>query len=200
MEHGPARLTEVQRCDFARLLLSLDARRPVNVEKLRKEVTRYLANELDADSEIRAAMDEHGIKDSSSDYVDRQMGWFLEDRALSMIQMLVDNPKVGKRLINAEWGLKRLGPHDGSFVLSDRPLIRIHAYESPGATWVLPLTPTVAFVAANHKANLDRLLRCTGQRFAKLTNVSSAKQAERFVFSTEQNDERWLGKYLRHTQ
>ena len=43
LEHGPAGLTAGQRCDFARLLLSLDARRPFNVDKLRTEGAAHLA-------------------------------------------------------------------------------------------------------------------------------------------------------------
>lgn len=56
--------------------------------------------------------------------------------------------------------------------------------------------PTTAFVATNHKANLATIKGATGHRFAKLANVSSAAQAERFVFSIEKDHERWLGRHL----
>ena len=197
LEHGPNRLTGDQRCDFARLLFSLEARRPIMIERLRTEGAMRLANELDADLEIRTAMAEYAIDDTPSSYVENQLGWSLEDRALTNVQRLVDNPKVGGRLINAHWDLKALGGGDDSLVLSDRPLIRIHGYDRPGATWLLPLTPRIMFIAANHRANLDRLRRVTAQRFAKLTNISSANQAERFVFSVEERHAQWLGKYLR---
>ena len=42
---------------------------------------------------------------------------------------LVDNPKVGDRLINSHWRLVRLGPCEGTLVLSDRPLVRLFGYE-----------------------------------------------------------------------
>lgn len=199
LTHGPAKLTEDQRCDFARLLLSLEARRPVTVERLRADGPAHFARELDADPEIRAAMAEHGFDVTPSSYVEDQLDWCFEDRSLAVIQELTDNPKVGQRLINAHWAVKDLGAHDGSLVLSDRPLIRIHGYDRPGATWVLPLTPKAAFIAANDRSNLSRLLRLTAQRFAKRTNVSSASQAERFVFAVETWHERWLPKYLKHT-
>ena len=35
------------------------------------------------------------------------------------------------------------------------------------------------------------------KRFAKLANVSSTAQAERFVFSVDKDHERWLEKHLR---
>ena len=195
---GAPRLSEDQRCDFARLLLSLDARRPAIVKRLRAEGTSYLANELDSDPRIRTAMAVFDNEKPSS-YVERELGWSLEDQALTVIQGLVDNPKVGKRLINAHWGVKRLGSFDGSFVLSDRPLIRTLGYDKPGAIWALPLTPKAAFIAANHHDNYERLMRTSAPRFAKSMNRDSTAQTERFVFSTEMDHEKWLSKYLRRS-
>ena len=72
MKNGPGGLTVDQRCDFARLLLSLEARRPVNVDQLRTDGRAYLAKELDADPEIRRAMTEEGIGDDPSEYAENQ--------------------------------------------------------------------------------------------------------------------------------
>jgi hypothetical protein len=184
-----------QRCDFARLLLSLDIRRPRIVSEIRTK-RDYLANELDTDRKILAAMSEEGINETPSSYVENHLGWRLQDRALLVIQKLVDNPAVGRRLINAHWHIRRLGITDGTFVLADRPLIRIHGYDRPGATWVLPLTPKVVFIACNAIENLQRLTRLSDQRFAKEVNRSSVNQAERFVFCVDRSHEIWLGKRL----
>ena len=192
---GPEGLSGDQRCDFARLLLSLDARRPSNVNMLR-DGGRQFAEGLDNDPEIIAAMAHEGLTEAPSPFFERNSGVSLEDRALIAIQKLVDNPKIGGKLINACWHVVRLGPHDGSLVLADRPLIRLRAYDHPGAVWVLPLTPKAAFVAANHPTNLDRIKRVTPVRFAKKTNVSSACQAERFVFCVDTSHEHWIGRYL----
>jgi Protein of unknown function (DUF4238) len=196
LENGPAKLSAERRSDFARLLLSLEARRPATVKRIRMEGRDYFAKGLNTDPQILAAMAEHGLHETPSDYVGNVYGVSLEDRALVTIQGLVDNSKVGSVLINAHWNLKKLGPSDGSFVLSDRPLIRINGYDSPGATWVLPLTTTVAFFAVNHAENLAKLRSVPAHRFAIETNKSSASQAERFVFSADKNHEKWLGKYL----
>ena len=197
LENGPNKLTGNQRCDFVRLLLSLEARRPVVVRRLRTEGMSFLGNALDASPEIRNALAEHGIEDTPSSFAEGQLGWRLEDRALAIIQKLVDNPAVGGRMINAYWAVRGLGQHDGSLVLSDRPLIRIHGYNSPGATWVLPLTPHAAFIACNHPSNLEALMHLPGHRFVKETNKSSALQVERFVFCTDTSHENWLPKYLK---
>ena len=200
LEFGSSKLTNDQRCDFARLLLSLDARRPANIAKLRDEGFAALVGGLDGDAEIRDAMSAHRIIERPSAFYERTTGAFIEDRALVAIQRLVDNPEVGGRLVKAHWHVVHLGPFDGSFVLADRPLIRTHGYDHPGTVWVLPLTPTTAFVAANHPENLERIKRATPRRFGKLTNRSSAGQAERFVFSADTSHEHWLSGCLSETR
>jgi Protein of unknown function (DUF4238) len=200
IENVPNQLSIEQRADFVRLLLSLDGRRPANVKRVRIEGREYFANGLNTDPQILAAMAQHGIHVAPSDYVENVLDVSLEDKALVGIQRLVDNPVVGKVLINAQWDLKKLGPSDGSFVLSDRPLIRIHGYDSPGATWLLPLTTKIAFLAVNHPQKLATLRSLPAHRFAIETNKRSALQAEQFVFSADKNHENWLGKYLcKHT-
>ena len=176
--------------------LSLDGRRPAIVAKFR-EMGEDMAEMLDSDPEVLAALEDEGVTDTPSSYYERTEGVLLEDRALLSIQRFVDNPKVGGRLINAHWHIVRLGPSDGSFVLSDRPLIRIRGYDQPGAAWALPLTPRAAFVALNHPENLAKIKRVSPRRFAKATNVSSAAQAERFIFASDASHEHWIGKYLR---
>lgn len=196
LQSGPTVLTEDQRCDFARLLLSLDVRRPNIVKKLREDGVQTYKAGLDSDSEILSAMSKAGIEEKPSLYYERTTGVSLEDVAFIAIQPLVDNPEIIRRLINAHWYVKHLREHDGSLVLADRPLIRICGYDHPGATWVLPLTPKAAFIAVNHHENLNRMQGVTSQRFAKEMNYSSANQAERFVFSVDDSHECWLVKRL----
>ena len=141
-------------------------------------------------------MESEGLAGTPTAYI-KQLGISLQDRALAIIQLLVDNPKVGGKLNNAHWHVVRLGLSDGSLVLSDRPLIRLRGYDHPGAAWVLPLTPKAAFVAVNHHANLERIRRVSPQRFAKQANAHSASQAERYVFCADTSHEGWLAKRLR---
>lgn len=197
LQQGPDSLTEVQRCDFTRLLLSLDARRPENVKRLRTQGGSDLAASLDASPEVRAALAGKGISEDPSSYAEVELGWDFEDRALAVIQGLVNNPNVGGRLINAHWTVRRLDPYDGSLVLADRPLIRIHGYESPRATWVLPLTPHAVFISCVNQDDLKRLMNLSGSRFVKEANKSSAAQADRFVFCTDNSHGTWLERHLK---
>ena len=191
VQDGVSELTVEQRRDFARLLLSLDMRRPVVVAKLRTEVRQHLASELDDDPEIRAALDSQGIEEAPSHYVESQLRWSLEDRALAIIQKLVDNPAVGGWLINAQWYVRALEARDANLILSDRPLIRILGIQHPNSTWVLPLSPRHAFIASNNAAIVHKLRDLPSRKFVRAVNTSGALQAERYVFSTTAPRESW---------
>ena len=194
LEDGPASLDNDQRCDFARLLLSLEARRSPIVKRLR-DGRSYLANAVDNGPEILDAMDAEGLWGSPSAYV-AELSISLEDRALGNIQGLVDNPRIGGRLINSHWRIVRLGPRDGTLVLSDRPLVRLFGYDQPKASWFLPLGPKAIFYAANFPSDFERL---TSQKLAKALNVSSAGQAQKYVFCMDGSHAKWLGKHLSST-
>lgn len=196
LEHGPEALTGEQRCDFARLLLSLEARRPSNVQRLRTEVPDFFRKSLDEDPEIIAAMAAAGVAGSASMFAERHLGLPLDDRAMLIIQKLVDNPRVGGRLINAHWQLKRLKPHHGSLMLSDRPLVRTQGFDKEGTVWFLPLSPHVAFTAANHRDNARRIKKSSPATFVYRANRSIAGQAEKFVFSTDDRHVTKLERYL----
>lgn len=196
LDGAPSKLTPDQRSDFARLLLSLEARHPNVMARLRNEGAAHLAGQIDSDTYLRSALAREGIDESPSAFIERRRPNFFEDRAISTVQKIVLIARVGARLVNAHWGVRRFDPQHGSLVLSDRPLIKLHGYDQPSATWLLPLTPHAVFIACNHKSNLAWLLRHSPQRLVKHLNWASAQQAERFVFSIDATHEKWLGKYL----
>ena len=192
LTEGPDALNVEQRRDFARLLLSLEARRPSTVDRLRNEGSSLLANALDDDPEIHQAMAAEGLSETPSQWFERY-GGPLEDRALATIQHLADHPDVGESLINCHWSLIRTGERGQTLVLSDRPLVRLHGHVDPRSAWYLPLDPWTVFCAVKKGARVPDV---PSHRFAKKLNVVSAKQAERFVFCIDDAHEGWLEKSM----
>jgi hypothetical protein len=195
LKHGVRKLASDQRSDFARLLLSLEARRPVNVAKLRFG-GKVFADGLNSDPFIRSEMDRMNIGGLPSELFEQTKGEKLEDRAMSIISRLVDNPKVGGVLINSNWGVFEVGQFDGSFILSDRPLIRTLGFDNPNIVWLLPLTPKVVFVATNNIDQLKHINSLAGQRLVKDVNSLSVGQAERFIFCKGHVNQSWLLEHL----
>jgi hypothetical protein len=196
VQSGPVGLTNEQRSDFARLLMSLEARRPTVVDSLRQGGDHFTKT-LNGDPSIVAALEKAGIRETPAQRFEQRSGRKLEDRSLSIIQRLVDNPDVGSRLVRARWEVRHLGKTTPPLILSDRPFIRFNASDAANAVWILPLSQKAVFVAAAHPAVPSGLLKPRDDRFARLLNVSSARQVERFAFSSNVQDQTWLGKYLK---
>jgi hypothetical protein len=194
LSHGVEALTADTRSDFARLILSLVARLPENVQLMRAH-RRTLVDGLDNDPKILAAAAEHALDMKPSEMYEMTQG-SLEDRALLVIQPVVDNAEVGGWFVNTSWGVKSLAPGEGTFVLADRPLVRRGGPGDSRTLWALPLTPTKAFIAAAESRHLNELLRATGPRFAKAMNSESVRRAKEYVFSVNPADAVWLGKVM----
>ena len=189
LNEGPSALSEHERCNFARLMLSLEVRAPQTVDKIRSGATEAV-DSIDRDSEVREVMEDEGVSDPASILYAQQLGHTPTDRLFSnVIQGLVDNPRIGGKLINARWELLRLGERDGTFVLSDRPVVRLPEH----GVWFLPLEPRTAVAVLPPPNSIDHV---PGRRIAKRLNVISAQQARRFVFSVEEQHEHWLKRHL----
>jgi len=194
---GPEGLSADERCDFARLVLSLEWRRPATIDRLRQEGRAQLMAGLDNDPEILEAFRAQDIAVPPSEYAEGTLGWSFEDRAVLIVQGLVDSKEVGERLINANWYLKRLRREHGSFVLGDRPLVRTHGLDNEAATWFVPLSPKLGFFATQHLGALKLIKRASARTIVAKANWSSAQQSERYVFSTDQSCEALLSKLLK---
>ena len=194
---GKALMTDDERCDFIRLMLSLEYRRPSAIQRLRIEGKGRFADGLDNDPDVIAEFERREISMRPSEYVEQSLGWSLEDRALLTIQQLVDSKEVGERLVNAHWHLRRLKREHGSFVLSDRPLVRIAGLDHPAATWFLPLAPKLGFFAALNDRPMKLIRNEPSRKLVARSNRESALQAEKYVFSTDRSHETMLARFLR---
>lgn len=195
--NGVRSLKDTERSDFIRLLLSLDTRRPSVVKKLR-EGGEFLREQLDNDPEVRRLAARERISSRPSIWFEQQTGVLYEDEALSLIQSTTDNPRIGNILMNAGWGLRRLGPTAPEVVLSDRPLIRFGSTLSLDFVWVLPLSPKLLFFITPDEEKARRISRASDKVLVHNINSDSVAQADKFVFSIGDHfDRSWLGKRMR---
>jgi hypothetical protein len=196
LKDGPDALTADERSDFARFLLSLEARYPEHVAKLKTEGAYALRNQLDYDPEVLQALAEPGEVRKPSAILEEDMRLDFASRALLVVQMWVENPKVGGRLVNAAWRVYHLRDSDGTLILGDRPLFRWRGFDHPDCFWLLPLTPTAVFVAANHAKTIHALNRATGLRLRKAANQNTIPQAARYVFVVDDSHNVFIEKNL----
>ena len=163
------------------LLLSLETRRPEVAQRLREDSPQELASILNKDPILIRAMEAERLSLIPSAFLPAP-----HTISEHMFIRLVDNQNIGGRLINAHWRVVRLGPRDGTLILSDRPLVRLFGYDNPKAAWFLPLSPKAVYYAAYSPIDLEGL---TPRRLAKRLNADSVRQAQKKVFCVDGSQE-----------
>lgn len=181
MREGVSGLNLHDKIDVSRLLLSLDIRRPENINSL-KQARDDLRQALNEDPKIRQELAESGYEVSAAELYDETFKVSIAGRAMLLVTKLIDNPRVGHALVNAWWDLLSASD-DGEFIVSDAPMVRTHGYDDLNAIWMLPLSPRRVFVAANSRVRLDKLRRMTPQRLVKAVNAEIASQAEKYLIT-----------------
>lgn len=199
LTNGAYSLSAQQRCDFARLLMSLEVRRPKNVGKF-KSVVQDLRRKIDCDPEILEAFHNEDLSGSPAAWFDRESAdGYLDERSFEeVLRRVVDHSATGLRLLNASWHVIKLGVNDGTLVLSDRPseLSKGVFSNCAGWVWALPLTPKSLFVATNDQGVLDEINSVSRRRLGMRVNTSSVARAEKFIFAADGSHGHWVGKYL----
>jgi len=195
VQDGPNALTGDDRCDFTRFLFSLEHRQPHRIQYLRKQGPKILEKDIDNDRGLRSTLQQHDFHEAPSIYA-RELGLLSEDRALAQVQKLVDDQDYGQKFINWHWSIARTRPDRGSFILSDRPLVRVNAFDSHEALWLLPLGPYTVFYAS--KRETPRVV-ANEREFLKSLNRHSVRQAQKYVFCIDGSHRSLLHKHMRTT-
>ncbi len=193
VEGGVEALSGDDRSDFTRFLFSLENRRPSLIRELRERGPKIMEQDIDSDQDFRAVLRERGFDKDPSFYA-KGLGLLSEERALANVQGLVNDRTYGEKFINWHWSVARAQSGQGTFLLSDRPLIRKYAFDDPEAVWLLPLNPHTAFYATKREAPKQVT---NGREFLKSVNKHSVQQADKYVFSMDASHEPLLRKHLR---
>ena len=188
MQEGPESLSNDQKCDFARVLLSLEARRPEVARRLREDSPQEMATILNEDPILLREIETEKVPLPPSEFMPPP-----HTISEHMFIRIVDNPKIGGRLINAQWRVVHLGPSDGTLILYDRPLVRCLGYDNPKASWFLPLSPQAVFYATYSPIDFESL---TPRRLAKRLNAHGVRQVQKYAYCMDASHHRLLEKHL----
>lgn len=167
LSEGVGSLSNEERRAFIRLMLSMDARRPGNVDRLVSEGTKHFTNGLDGDAKILAEFERLGVILKPSEYFEQALVRSLADQAMLLLQSLTVIPEAGEKLFSFKWSIRRLGDGEGTFVMSDRPLMRIHGIDHPSTLWAMPLSPSAMPFASPRDDTHENIARQSARRVSQ---------------------------------
>jgi len=197
LSEGPNGLSDEEKSNFIRLLLSLDARRPEQVQIYRAYGETFKAL-IDADEEVQALARKHRINRRPSEWFEDYTGVLYEDEALSVIQRVSDNPRIGNILMGCYWSVRTFSEGSPELTLSDRPLLRLGGALTGNFLWLLPLSPNSLLCISPRRDVIEKFQSTRTKEVIHEANIGGALQSDRYVFSCQSHsDVGWLAKRLK---
>jgi hypothetical protein len=181
---GSVGLIHDERCAWARFIMSMGQRHPVNLKQLGEQAK---ANAIGNAASLQADWEKlwkPGFPLSYHEAVAMLGAELWDNIGAHAMPKVSDMKKVGDVLINMQWNIVTLTDvAEESFLTSDRPVILSNGLAKPEAHVVMPISPRAMFVAAKSEEVLqgvDAMLQ-NGYGITRLNEMVIA-QAGRFVY------------------
>jgi Protein of unknown function (DUF4238) len=190
-------LSDLEKSDFIRLLLSLEARRPQSVENLRSSFFKTFTEDMNSDSDLQKFVAASGSSQTVTEAFQERYKVSLPDQGLELLINQSDNPVDGQKLMSCHWRVLRIRRSGRRLVLGDRPLIRVSSDDKGMLVWLLPLCPSMLWFATPHSNLLNWLTKAPQKKLVELCNIDSVRQCDKYVFSKKTHRGGWLQYQLR---
>jgi hypothetical protein len=187
-------LTNDERSDFARFLLSLRARHPDAIELAKNTGREELIKMLARDPEEYVAAKNQTSPSTLVEWVQEKAPQLIETFGLSNLPALIANDKVAERVWSMPWWIHDLSAAD--LLLSDRPCLIQGSAIQGECLIILPISPTQLFFACNQTKITDQIRSTRETELVKAVNKISVSSAAHRVFGTGRHHLPLVEKYL----
>ena len=120
----------------------------------------------------------------------------IENFGLSFFHRLVDDPKIGEKILRMRWWLWHFTREQHDLLLADRPCIFTKGIDDTGLVIALPIGPRKAFMATS----TDRVATIMRQQHPKhllmRLNESSLGQARVRIYARDASPRRFIRNRL----
>lgn len=192
VERGLQSLTDEERSDWVRFLMSLRARQPDIVQQLKTESTVQLKESLGQKPEEYEQITETDDPPTMEEWVEQSFPGLIENFGLSFLHEIANNPKVGEKIFRMKWWLWDFGRIPFDLLLGDRPCIFTNGIDNPQLIIALPISPTKAFLATNSERTAVILRQQDPKGLALRLNESSLYQARARIYSRNTSPMRFI--------
>jgi Protein of unknown function (DUF4238) len=192
-----ANLTHVERCNFARFLLSLRARHPDAVALVRKQGRLELMAALSRDPEEYSALKTPSSASTLVDFVEQRIPGLIQNFGMLNLPSLIANDVVSERLYKMPWWVDDVEGASIDLLLSDRPCLLNGSAVCGPCLIVLPISPTMIFFACNEVAKIEVSRSHAAAKLVKAVNKLSVENAAERVYARNSHHLPLVEKYLK---
>jgi hypothetical protein len=184
------------RSAWTRFLLSLRFRNPEAVSIIKCQMVDVWKGILE---NMRVNYDEvpyEGDPPTFEDFVAQSESSMPYKAALTLVQEMIDNPRVGPTIFDMRWSRVSLAASRVSLLTSDRPLDMPHGLSERAAYIALPIGPKMLFVAAHDDAYEKHIASTDPTEVVKNINQAVVHQAREFVWSIDDSQHRFVSNRM----
>jgi Protein of unknown function (DUF4238) len=121
---------------------------------------------------------------------------FMSRLASNFLMETIANKRVGPTIFDMHWTRHVLKNSKFQLLTSDRPIIMPLGLGNPRAYIVLPVSPTVVFVAAHDRGFAGWLATRKHTELAKMFNKAVVCQARKFVWATDDSQLEFVHRHI----
>jgi hypothetical protein len=194
---GGTALTNDERSEFTRFVLSLRARHPDAVAAVRAHGSEALVAALARDPEEYMAIKEESWPKSLTEFVSQKAPSLIRNFGISVVPAVIVDNKTCERVCKMPWWTVDVHGANTDLLLSDRPCILEGNALDGDCVVVIPLSPTMLFFISNRPKQVQFLQAMPMTGLVKMVNRASVGYAADRVYGTGKHHLPLVEKYLR---
>lgn len=179
-------LSNEERVDWARFLMSLRIRQPEVVHNLQQEAEENLRRNLNENPEEYEQLATDGEPATLEEWTESQYPGLIENIGLSFFHDLIDNPYYGNKILQMKWWVWDFKATPYDLLLSDHPCIFTSAIDDPKCVIALPISPKKVFMATQDDSVENSLRQSQPRELVVRLNEYSVIQARVRIYARSQ--------------
>lgn len=193
---GLNRLTNEQRADWARFMMSTQLRSPFALGELKRLADQNLRANLGSDIEY------HAIKkpddpETIYEWTLKHQPHVIENAHKQFLPKLIDHENLGEYLINMFWATIDVSAASHSLLTADRPFVYTQGWKDPRTVLLFPLSTGILFAATNGSERMAEITRNKPTVLVKDVNHMVASCAVDFVVGADNSHLTFVERRLR---
>lgn len=197
VKHGLRSLTNDERSDWVRFLMSLRVRQPDIVQQLKTESAEHLVKTLRQQPEEYDKLAKNGDAPTLVEWTEQQFPGLIENFGLSFFHEIASNPEVGEKIFKMKWWLWDFANVSFDLLLADHPCVFINGIDDPNLTIALPISPKKAFMATNSDDVAVMMRQQVPKHLALRLNELSLNQARARIYAPNTSPRRFIQNRVR---
>jgi hypothetical protein len=190
-------LTNHQRVDWARFMMSMQLRSPFSLGEVKRLADHNLRANLYRDDPEYSAIRKPGEPGNIYDWTAKHQPHVLENAHKQFLPGLIDHEELGHYLVNMHWSTIDVSSSTHTLLTGDRSLIATHGWKDVRAVLLFPLSPHRLLAATNGMAQTAQVIQKSPTSLTQFTNNQIAGCAVNFVFGINNSHLRFVERRLR---